>query len=240
MSVSSDWKTIIERFAKTHILVLGDFIIDEFVFGEITRVSREAPVLILKYQETETCPGGGANTVANIAALQSKVTPLGVIGDDEGADLLFSLWPEKVERGLVIRDDSAQTTRKVRILAGSFHSYKQQVVRLDYENSLKITSAHEERICNSLRELLPSADCLVISDYSLGNLSPRLRGEAIRLGRECGKPVIVDSRDNPHRYSGATSITPNFTEVEKSLGLKIGTNQERLDEIITEFSAYME
>jgi rfaE bifunctional protein kinase chain/domain len=221
---------LLDHFKNARILVLGDFILDEFVFGEISRVSREAPVLILKYQETKTCPGGGANTVANIAALGAKVTPLGVTGDDGGAEQLLALWPDDtVEKRFVIRDPSFRTTRKVRILAGSFHSYQQQVVRLDYESALTLGQQIELRILDSLRSLLPDSDALVISDYSLGNLTSAVRGEAIRFARELEIPVIVDSRDNPHKYPGATTITPNITEVEKTLDVRIGRDLKKLE-----------
>jgi len=223
---------LLDHFDNARILVLGDFILDEFVFGEISRVSREAPVLILKYQETKTCPGGGANTVANIAALGAKVTPLGVTGDDASAEQLLALWPDDtVEKRFVIRDPAFRTTRKVRILAGSFHSYQQQVVRLDYESALTLNQQVELKILDSLRRVLPDSDALVISDYSLGNLTSAVRREAIRFARELEIPVIVDSRDNPHKYPGATTITPNITEVEKTLDVKIGRDLEKLESV---------
>jgi len=230
--VNNRLEELLDHFKNARILVLGDFILDEFVFGEISRVSREAPVLILKYQETKVCPGGGANTVANIAALGAKVTPLGVTGDDEGAEQLLALWPDdRVEKRFVIRDPAFRTTRKVRILAGSFHSYQQQVVRLDYESALTLDQQIESKVIDSLRSLLPDSDVLVISDYSLGNLTSAMIGEAIRLARELKIPVIVDSRDNPHKYPGATTVTPNITEVEKTLDVRIGRDLEKLESV---------
>jgi len=230
--VNNRLEELLDHFKNARILVLGDFILDEFVFGEISRVSREAPVLILKYQETKVCPGGGANTVANIAALGATVTPLGVTGDDEGAEQLLALWPDdRVEKRFVIRDPAFRTTRKVRILAGSFHSYQQQVVRLDYESALKLDQQIESTVIDSLRSLLPDSDVLVISDYSLGNLTSAMMGEAIRLARELKIPVIVDSRDNPHKYPGATTVTPNITEVEKTLDVRIGRDLEKLESV---------
>ncbi len=124
---------LVEQFSQLKILVLGDFLLDEFIFGEISRVSREAPVLILNYQSTQTVPGGGANTVANVASLGAEVIPLGFLGDDPAADLLFSDWPEKLNKRYVFRDSAFQTTRKTRLLAGSFHSLRQQDVRMDYD-----------------------------------------------------------------------------------------------------------
>jgi rfaE bifunctional protein kinase chain/domain len=226
---------LLDNFDTARILVLGDFILDEYVFGEISRVSREAPVLILKYQETKTCPGGGANTVANIASLGANVTPLGAIGDDDSAEQLLALWPDnRVEKKFVVRDPDIQTTRKVRLLAGSFHSYQQQVVRLDFESAPSLGDQVEQKVIASLRRTLPDADVLVISDYSLGNLTSTVREETIRFAQELEVPVIVDSRDHPQKYPGATTVTPNISEVEKTLDIKIGRDLEKLENICGE------
>lgn len=226
---------LLDNFDNARILVLGDFILDEYVFGEISRVSREAPVLILKYQETKTCPGGGANTVANIASLGANVTPLGAIGDDDPAEQLLALWPDDtVEKKFVVRDPDIQTTRKVRLLAGSFHSYQQQVVRLDFESAPSLSDQVEQKVIASLRRTLPDADILVISDYSLGNLTATVREETIRFAQELEVPIIVDSRDHPQKYPGATTVTPNISEVEKTLDIKIGRDLEKLESICGE------
>jgi rfaE bifunctional protein kinase chain/domain len=230
--VNNQLVKLLDNFDNARILVLGDFILDEYVFGEITRVSREAPVLILKYQETKTCPGGGANTVANIASLGANVTPLGAIGDDDPAEQLLALWPDgAVEKKFVIRDPDIRTTRKVRLLAGSFHSYQQQVVRLDFESAPALSEEVEQKVVDSLRRTLPDADILVISDYSLGNLTATVREQALRFAQELEVPVIVDSRDHPQRYPSATTVTPNISEVEKTLDIKIGKDLERLESV---------
>ena len=222
--------SLIAKLSKTRILVLGDFILDEYLFGEISRISREAPVLILKYQETRTAAGGGANTVANVAALGAEVVPVGFIGDDEAAGRLLDCWPSSVNHRYVFRDGSLQTTRKVRLLAGSFHSFRQQVVRLDYENPAALTAAQEDRLIETLTSLVPEVDALLLSDYSLGNLSEAVRESALRLASEAGKILVVDSRDHPDLYAGATSITPNITEIEAALSLSIGKDPAALEE----------
>ena len=132
---------IISDFPRISVAVLGDFMLDEFVMGEISRVSREAPVLILKYVNSQFCPGGAANTVANAASLGASVFPVGLLGNDEWAAQLMSLWPANVSRNGVIQDSQVLTTKKSRILAGAFHSIRQQVVRMDYEHELKLTGA---------------------------------------------------------------------------------------------------
>jgi rfaE bifunctional protein kinase chain/domain len=225
--------------AGNRILVLGDFMLDEFVFGEISRISREAPVLILKHRNAVFHPGGAANTVANAASLGSEVFPVGYLGDDLAAERLLSLWPEQVNAEYVLKDAQFSTTSKSRILAGSFHSYRQQVVRIDREYPLELDPSHEEKLANALHELVPEVRGLIISDYSLGNLTPGLRSLAIELGAKNSVPVVVDSRDDPSGYPGATTVTPNITEVEAVLSKRIGLDLEELErtcsELLTEW-----
>lgn len=222
---------IFERFPRLKILVAGDFLLDEFVFSDISRVSREAPVLILKYLQSEFRPGGAANTVANLSALGVHAVPLGFVGDDDGARRLLEAWPAALDTGHVIREPSLATTRKVRILAGSFQSFRQQVVRLDYENPSRLDSEQEARLCRSLEDLVPTCDAVILSDYSLGNLTPTIRQCAIRLARRHGRPLTVDSRDDPAGYPGATTVTPNISELEKVLNERLNDDEKRLEQV---------
>lgn len=222
---------IIDRFPKLTILVVGDFILDQFVFGEISRVSREAPVLILRYECTHNVPGGGANTVSNVEGLGARAIPLGFVGDDEFADLLFAGWPQHLEKRYVFRDSEFQTTRKARILAGSFHSFRQQVVRMDHEHAYTLQEHHERKLLDSLSSLVPGVDAVVLSDYSLGSLNPRVREAVLTLAAEHGKIIVADSRDHPHGYRTATSITPNITELEAALSIHVGNDVSLLEEV---------
>lgn len=218
----------IDDFSKQTLLVLGDFILDEYLFGEISRVSREAPVLILRYQTLHSAPGGGANTVANVAALGARVIPVGLVGDDPWGRQLLSLWPQEVDRSHVRAQPRLKTTRKTRVLAGSFHSFRQQVVRIDYEHPFEIDSQQEEQMVESLGKLVPQVHAVIVSDYSLGTLTPRLRQTALELARRYKKVIVVDSRDDPAGYPGATSVTPNITEIEAALRTRIGSDTEKL------------
>lgn len=220
---------LVEGLQGRRVLVLGDFMLDEFVFGEIDRVSREAPVLILKHQETELRGGGAANTVANLAALGAAPVPVGFIGSDDTGDRLLALWPGSVDADGVLRDDAFKTTRKTRILAGSFHSSRQQVVRLDRESSLELGADEEKRIADRLSSLIPECEALVISDYSLGNLTTYVRHVAITLARDQGVAVVVDSREDPGGYPGATTVTPNISEVEAVLRRRHQANDQWLE-----------
>lgn len=219
---------IIDSLPSVSIAVLGDFMLDEFLMGEISRVSREAPVLILKYVDSQYCPGGAANTVANVAALGASVFPVGLIGKDEWASQLMSLWPERVSREGIIQDSRVKTTKKTRIMAGAFHSTRQQVVRVDHEHDLDLDEDQEKEIIARLKVILPKAAALIISDYSLGNLNPAIRQESIRLASQAGIPIVVDSRDNSGAYAGATAVTPNISEVETALGVQIGSDLARI------------
>lgn len=218
-------KGVVDRFSGLKIVILGDFLLDEFVFGEMARLSREAPVLILKYQSTRTVPGGGANTVANVESLGARAIPVGFVGHDEGADLLFSAWAPRLEKRYVFREPAFKTTRKCRILAGSFHSFRQQVVRLDYEYPCRLEPQHEAQLAEALEEAIPRSDAVIISDYSLGNVLPGLWRKALELARRAEKPIVVDSRDRPASFKGATSMTPNITEVEAALGRRIDAEE---------------
>lgn len=222
---------IIDRFTDINILVLGDFILDEFIFGEISRVSREAPVLILKYQDNKTIPGGGANAAANVERLGGQVIPVGFVGNDETAQHIISAWSDRISKDHVFKESDFHTTRKTRVLAGSFHSFRQQLVRIDHEYQHQLKEKHEERLIESLVQLLPKVDALILSDYSLGNLTPRVTKMAIKLAAEQNKMIVADSRDNPHLFSGVTSITPNITEIEKSLSIQIGSDLSQLESV---------
>lgn len=218
-----------ERLTECRLAVFGDFLLDEYLFGEISRVSREAPVLILRYQHRDLRPGGGANSALNAARLGAFVRALGFLGEDETSLEILRLWPDNIDRSCLFRDPELQTTRKTRILAGSFHSFRQQVVRLDYESPYSLGPERESRLLAALESVLPEVDALLISDYSLGNLTLGLRREALRMTRKRGIPVIVDSRDDPGGYPNATAVTPNISEVERALGQSFGGSQERLE-----------
>ncbi|HSR68364.1 MAG TPA: PfkB family carbohydrate kinase [Acidobacteriota bacterium] len=221
---------LLERFSRARVLVVGDFLLDEFVLGDISRVSREAPVLILRYANSDFRPGGAANTVANVHALGAQVRPLGFIGEDESGRMLLNCWSSRIDASLVMPQSDLRTTRKVRILAGSFQSFRQQVVRLDYEWPLTLSAGQEETLCGRLTEVMPECDAVILSDYSLGNLSERVRRTAIETARSLGKPLAVDSRDRSELFAGATTLTPNVSELERALDVRLGEDEELLEQ----------
>lgn len=224
------WKKIVRSFPEVSVTVLGDLVADEFVFGEIARVSREAPVLILKHRERTVVPGGGANAIMNLAALGVNVLPVGVVGDDEAGGLLLEHFKDsKISTSGIQRLKGHTTTTKTRILAGMSHTGRQQVVRVDREAE-PLGELHPAllSLVNAAREYATASDALLVSDYGYGAATPRLLAFIKSNGCLENKPVTVDSRYRLLDYEGATAATPNEPEVEEALRIKIGHDDEAL------------
>jgi rfaE bifunctional protein kinase chain/domain len=221
---------IVRSFAVVSVTVLADFVADEFVFGEIARVSREAPVLILKHRERTVVPGGGANAVMNLASLGVKVFPVGIVGDDEQGELLLGEFRKaKVPTSGIVRLKGHITTTKTRILAGMAHNNRQQVVRVDREPA-PIAEDHSvlAKLANTAREHCASANALLVSDYGYGAATPRLLARIKAKDWPKNKPISLDSRYRMLEYAGVTAATPNESEVEAALGATIGNDDKRL------------
>jgi len=220
-------KQIVGLFPKVTVTVVGDLVADEFVFGEISRVSREAPVLILKYRERSVVPGGGANSINNLADLGVNVLPVGIVGDDEPGRLLLKAFRHKrIPVSGVLKDKSYVTVTKTRILAGMEHTARQQVVRLDREPSAEPSTHLKRELVLAAREYARAADALLISDYGYGAATPAILNAVRERGRLDSVPVILDSRYRLLEYSGVTAATPNEPEVEAALGMKICNDNE--------------
>src|ERR1700735_2825810 len=224
-------KKIVEAFPNLTVTVLGDLVADEFVFGEISRVSREAPVLILKHRERTIVPGGGANAVNNLADLGVNVLPVGIVGDDEPGRLLLKYFRHKrIPVSGVLKDKSYPTVTKTRILAGMTHNTRQQVVRVDREPENPPNRHLTRELFLAAREYLRASDALLVSDYGYGSASPAIVNALRQAGRRRGVlvPLILDSRYRLLEYSGVTAATPNEPEVEAVLGVRIGQDWEKL------------
>lgn len=224
-------RKIVEAFPRVTITVLGDFVADEFVYGEISRVSREAPVLILKHRERSVVPGGGANAVNNLADLGVNVLPVGAIGDDEPGRLLVKYFRHKhIPVSGVLKDKSYTTVTKTRILAGMTHNTRQQVVRVDREPENPPNRHLTRELFLAAREYLRASDALLVSDYGYGSASPAIVNALRQAGKRriAAMPLILDSRYRLLEYSGATAATPNEPEVEAALGVRIGQDWEKV------------
>jgi rfaE bifunctional protein kinase chain/domain len=222
-------KRIVESFPKMTITVVGDLVADEFIFGEISRVSREAPVLILKHRERTVVPGGGANAINNLADLGVNVLPVGVVGDDEaGRSLLKAFRHKHIPVTGVLKDKTYTTVTKTRILAGMTHTARQQVVRVDREPETEPGRRLKRELVLAAREFARASDALLISDYGYGAASPAILNAIRERGRLDGVPVVLDSRYRMLQYSGVVAATPNEPEVEAALGVRIGNDWSRL------------
>jgi rfaE bifunctional protein kinase chain/domain len=220
-------KELISRFKGRKILIYGDFVLDEFLFGQIDRISREAPVFIVSHENSDFRPGCAANTAANLAAMGAQVLPLGVIGDDEkGRDLINVLAGHGVDAKHLTTDPNCTTAVKTRVIAGGLHSIKQQIVRIDKLNESQASDDTDAEISEKFAQLLPEADAVLISDYGIGGLKLDLALQLLQMARQQNKPVMVDSRYRLMEYKGATAMTPNQPEVEGCLNTTILTEEQ--------------
>ncbi|MBV8050917.1 MAG: hypothetical protein JOZ80_07005 [Acidobacteriaceae bacterium] len=222
-------RKIVETFPTVTVTVVADLVADEFVFGEISRVSREAPVLILKHRERTVVPGGGANAIYNLADLGVNVLPVGTVGEDEPGRLLLKAFRHKrIPVAGVLKERTYNTVTKTRILAGMAHTARQQVVRVDREPESEPSSHAKRELILAAREYARASDALLISDYGYGAATPAILVSIRERGKLDGLPVVLDSRYRLLEYSGITAATPNEPEVEEALGTRIGHDWSRL------------
>jgi D-glycero-beta-D-manno-heptose-7-phosphate kinase len=220
---------IIERFSNRKITVVGDLIADEFLYGQIARVSREAPVLVLEYRNLVRLPGGAANAANNLAELGCRVSIAGAVGQDEpGRDLVRMLRKKKIDVGAIGKIRSYATPVKTRILAGAHHSSPQQIVRVDRVSDQSVLNRNTRDLID---KAIRDADGIIVSDYGYGVIVPGLVAYLRRSAKHKKIPIVVDSRFRMSDFQDVTSITPNITELEAALGVKIGSDAKRLREI---------
>lgn len=207
-----------EAMPDKRVLILGDVLADQFLKGTITRISREAPVFILRHDETETLCGGAANAAVNISALGGTPLLIGVVGNDRNGELLRgSLTAAGVNCDRLVVAAGLQTNTKVRVLAGQHYAPRQQVIRIDYENDSPRDSSTLEQLKANLVDAGAVADAIIVSDYGYGTVSRELFEIAREISRKRQIPLLVDSRHRLSEFKGATSATPNQEEVEQLL-----------------------
>jgi rfaE bifunctional protein kinase chain/domain len=211
------------RFPGRRIVVIGDLIADEYLYGKPSRISREAPVLILRFTDREVRLGGAANAAHNVHALGAAVLPLGLLGQDAAGDEVHALFRAAgMSTDGLSREPGRPTPVKTRIMAGGYQATRQQVVRLDREPEGGISGAAEARLVDRLRAIGATADGFLVSDYGYGTVTPRVYETVLELGRARAVPVTVDSRYELPRFKGATAATPNEPEVEALTGEELG------------------
>ena len=220
---SAQLLALIDALSDRHVAVIGDVVADEFVYGRVARVSREAPVLILEYDSTEIVPGGGANAANNVAALGGRASLAAVIGRDEPGRRLLAALHGRVTQRRIVRVDGRETPVKTRILAGGVHSAKQQVVRIDRAVGRPVERPVKAAFEKYALEAALAADAVLLSDYGAGLVSPELAARIRTTVRRAGRPIpiLVDSRYRLLEYRDLTACTPNESEVEQALGVRI-------------------
>jgi rfaE bifunctional protein kinase chain/domain len=211
--------SIVRRFPQRRILVVGDSVADQFVYGAISRVSREAPVFILAHEHTETVPGGAANCAVNLSSLGATVSLISVAGEDEAGQLLVEkLKAAGVDCSGFLTSTTLRTTTKMRILAGQLHSTRQQVIRIDYEGQPLNDADLRARLREQVLEQAQTADAMIISDYNYGVADAEMATFTRDVAMARKIPIFADSRFSLSNFTGFTSATPNQDEVEQLLG----------------------
>jgi rfaE bifunctional protein kinase chain/domain len=222
---------VIDALKERTVAVIGDIVADEFVYGRVARVSREAPVLILEYDSTEIVAGAGGNAANNVAALGGRAILAGVVGRDEPGRRLSAALNARVDHRSVLRSETRRTAVKTRILAGGIHSAKQQVVRVDRAVNDVVSRTTRGLFEQRAFTAAMKSDAVLVSDYGSGLVTPafvsKLRAALRRSGRPI--PILVDSRYRVLDYRDLTACTPNESEVEQALGVRINDDLKVLE-----------
>ena len=211
-------ESILERFQQARILIVGDLILDQYIWGEVNRISPEAPIPVVEVTRESYSLGGAANVANNVRALGARAEVCGVVGDDgNGRMMMASLGERGIGTRAVITDPSRRTTLKTRVVA-----HKQQVVRVDREDARPVEIRLVEQMQARIQDLVPALDAVIIEDYGKGVIQPDLLQTIVPLAREAGMVVTVDpKKDHFAHYRGVSAITPNRAEAQDASGIRI-------------------
>lgn len=216
---------LLNRFAQSRVLVVGDLTLDEFLTGQVERISREAPVLILRHEHTRQTPGGGANAVYNLAKLGAQVKSVGFIGKDEQGQALCRIFQQAgIDTEGIFIDPQRPTVTKTRIAGHARQSVTQQIVRVDRKSEELPDPERQLQLADYIRQHLPDVDAVVCSDYGDNTLTAPVIEAALAHPR-----TIVDTQKELYRYKGAMLFTPNLPEAERAVGYSI-RNQQTLNQ----------
>jgi len=208
------------KLKEKKVLVIGDLAIDEMIYGDTERISREAPVLILQHNHTKIILGGGSNAAHNISTLNNgKASVIGVVGDDYHAPILINAFKEaNINTDYMVTDKTRHTTVKTRISGTCSQSITQQIVRIDRQTTELLSEETENKVIKKLEKAIPEHDAVILSDYHLGMLTQRIIDKAIELTNKYNKIITVDAQKNLNKYQGVTALTPNQPDTEKFVG----------------------
>lgn len=213
-------KNYIEKLNLPNVLIIGDMGIDEMIYGETERISREAPVLILRHSNTKIILGQAANAANNLASINGgKVSAIGLYGNDYYGPMLLDAFNKAgINTEFMVRDDSRPTTVKSRISGSSFHSVTQQVVRIDRLNEQAPCTEVEDKLIRNIEKAVPLHDAVILSDYNCGLLTDRLIQATVAICKKHGKILVADVQKDMYRYKGVYALTPNQPDSEKAVG----------------------
>ena len=213
---------LINKLKNINILIIGDMVADVYLKGNISRVSREAPVLVLEHAGEKVVPGGAANVVHNVATLGGQAFAVGLIGADKaGSGLRDILNDKNVETTGLIIEENRPTITKTRIIAGGSATVSQQIVRIDQEMKSPILSQTEKNLINILKQVIDKIDAVVLSDYGSGMLSDKIRSFIIESCQEKNIKTIVDSRYDILKFNGVSFVKQNEAEAAKAVGFEL-------------------
>ncbi len=220
-------RSLIQLFPGKRVLVIGDMVADEYLIGRPTRISREAPVLILELDEERIIPGGATNVGVNVRSLSAEVFLAGVVGDDlAGQKLQRSIDELQMYQDGLFIDKTRPTSTKTRIMAGSSQIVQQHIVRIDRVDTTEIGEPYKGQIIDYIQQMLPTVDAIVLSDYENGVISPTIIETCIVAAQASHKIMVVDSHGSLLRFQGVTALTPNQPEAELTLGMTIHTQAD--------------
>lgn len=213
----------VKKLNKPSVLVIGDLALDEMIYGDTERISREAPVLILQHTHTRLILGGASNAAHNASVLNGgKVAVVGVVGEDYQAEQLISTFNKaNVETKYLVKDKDRKTITKTRISGSCSQSITQQIVRIDRQTNEVISKETEEKVIATLEKAIPEYDAIILSDYHIGTLSPKVIDKSIEMANRHGKIIVADVQKDLDNYKNVTSMTPNLPDTQKFVGFFI-------------------
>jgi rfaE bifunctional protein kinase chain/domain len=218
---------IMNKFKEKKVLVVGDIILDKYVFGNVSRVSPEAPIPLVDVGWENYVPGGAANAANNLASLGVKVSIIGVIGEDAHAEILLNkLNSRRIKTDLLIKDENRRTILKERVVANN-----QQLLRIDYDVKDTINKEIEEEVIRKITQIIPEIDSVIVSDYGKGLINKKVMDELIKLCKDNQKYLVVDPKpENKELYKGVNLITPNYEEASQMAEV-FGKEEDNIDKV---------
>lgn len=219
-----------KKLINPSVLVIGDLALDEMIYGDTERISREAPVLILLHTHTKLILGGASNAANNASVLNNgKVSVLGVIGEDYHAFLLVDTFSKaKINTEYLVPDAARKTITKTRISGTCSQSITQQIVRIDTQTNAPISKETENKLIANMEKAIPEHDVIILSDYHIGTLSPKVIEKSIELANKHNKVIVVDAQKDLDKYKNVTSMTPNLPDTQKYVGFFV-TDDETME-----------